>query len=150
MADDRHTISQRNQPQRDKFVGIQRFPVVHAQVQNQAADQRAHQRAQCQSPCNRPHHVNSPPAPAPISQLVQAKQAQTQHYHREGGTVIEATFTGQAKPQAVTVVSIGNLYFRGQHRVGRRQNCTQQHGGAQRQVQQPDTDGCHRCYRYQH
>ena len=135
MAQHRHAVRQRDEPQCQEFIEPDRLLVAAAQVHHQLADQRSERRAQRQAAAEGPQHVDHPPAPAPGPQFVQAEQAQAEHHKRERGTIVQRAFAGQAEAQAVAVTGVLDLHVGGQYRVGGREDAAQQHRCTQRQAQ---------------
>jgi hypothetical protein len=83
---------------------------------------------------NSPHQVNADPAQAVGSDLVPADQAEPEHHEREGGSVVEPGFAGEAEPNRLGVVLVRDLHIGGKHGIGRRENCAEQHGHAKRET----------------
>ena len=150
VAGECDAVSQRDEAERDELVGTERLAMVGAQIDDRAAHAEAEQPADRQPTADGPQHVDRPPAPAPIAQVVQRQQAQAEHDERERRAVVQAALAGQAEAQAVAVAGFVDLHLRGQHRVGRREDGAEQHGRAERQFEQPVADRGDGAYRRQH
>ena len=98
-------------------------------------------------PDHRPEQIDRHPAQTGGTKLMQSQQPEPEHHKREGSTVVETRFAGQAEPQPITVVGIGDLDFGGKNRIGRRQNGPQEQRGAERETEPYDTRHCYQAQR---
>ena len=143
QAELRNPVGHADQAEAEKAVEPDRLVVAAAQVHHQAAGGRAEQAADRNPGNGRPQQVDRPPAGCTRAQVVQAQQAEPEHHERERRAIVQPALAGQAEADAVRVRPGLRAHVGGQHRIGRRQDRPQQHCRAQRQAEQPVTDGGH-------
>lgn len=81
---------------------------------------------------------------------MQSQQPEAKHHERKSGAVIHACLAGEGEAQAVAVLAVANLYLGSEHRVGGRNDRTEQNCRAHGHAEYPVGETCNQAYRYGH
>ena len=87
-------------------------------------------------------YVDRNPAPEASAQFVEPQQAKAKHQKGKCRSIVQAGLAGQREAKTVPVEWVLDLHVRGEHRIGRRQNCAHDYPDAPGQAQYRNDRRC--------
>lgn len=146
----RHSVGQEGRAERDEALPVLGQPQrPRARPEEQPAEQLAHQQPDQHTDGAPVTEVLRHPGTDPLGGPAAARGGRQPHgrvRQREREPVVQTRLAGQGEPYVVLVVfvvrGLAHPYFRGEHRVGGREDGPQQQRGGRWPVEQPPGDRC--------
>ncbi len=88
MQHHRHAIRDAHEAEAEECVRSCFSHTVAIEADQDTPQQHAEQRADAESRSDRPHQIDSPPAPAGGTDIVQGEQSEAQHHEWKGRSVV--------------------------------------------------------------